>query len=273
MVPDLLPVTGVTGQAKVDGCLSACNYRVLALAVDAKRWRRDSKARGDSGLHRMGRMGGNHRFAKHRFRRIRDPVNSYSFEAVTGDWSRGGAATSGRAEKEPGILEFCSARRRQIWAAENADYDRASLDEGECNRVLIATEKALGAVDGVKYPVAFTLSGVTTSVDRLEDDIPRDVGEVFPDLLEYSIGYLGGIVHRAGVLLRKKGIAGERFFESPTDDDLGSQISERDRRAVSLFKSIASGDDVALDATREAADLGYDFGCYLLLVLVHGWGV
>ncbi len=54
-----------------------------------------------------------------------------------------------------------------------------------------------------------------------------------------------------------------------TDHDLGREICEGDRGAVALGQRVAGGDDAILDPTGEAADLGHDFGGYLLLVFVH----
>ena len=58
-----------------------------------------------------------------------------------------------------------------------------------------------------------------------------------------------------------------------TDHDLGREIGEGHRGAVALGERVAGGDDSILDSTGEAADLGDDFGGYLLLVFIHGWGV
>ena len=82
---------------------------------------------------------------------------------------------------------------------------------------------------------------------------------------------ISGEASRAsGVLLGEEGITGESFAETMTDDDLGREIGEGDRGAVALGERVTGGDDSILDSTGEAADLGHDFGGYLLFVFVHG---
>ena len=80
---------------------------------------------------------------------------------------------------------------RQVWAAENADDDPASVDERQGNRVLIAAQETLGAVDRVEDPVAFTFAGVVTAVECLDHCLRRDPGDVAPYLLEDPLGHLG----------------------------------------------------------------------------------
>ena len=63
---------------------------------------------------------------------------------------------------------------RQVRAAHHPQHDSTMLDSGQRDRILLATQEALGPIDGIEHPVRLGRCIVITGIDRCEYLFCRD---------------------------------------------------------------------------------------------------
>lgn len=125
----------------------------------------------------------------------------------------------------------------EVWASEDADCGCAAFDVGEGDGVLLVSEEALCAIDGVEGPEAGVVGVSGADVDGVEEGV---FGGVRPDGLDggergLAVGGVVGVAEELGVLLADEDDGGaETLAKDPGDDGLGGEVGDGDGGLVVL---------------------------------------
>ena len=166
------------------------------------------------------------------------------------------------------------ARRGEVGAAEDAEFDGAVADEGEGNAVLLAAQETLGAVDGVEGPAALAGregGGVgVAEIDGGDEVVGGGFGPRAALVERGEAGFEVGLVF--GLLEERAGFFGDQaaphdagLSEGAGDDGLGGEVADGDGGGVVLGhgpEGVEGALDVAADGGRglDGGDRGLDRG-------------
>ena len=168
-----------------------------------------------------------------------------------GQRPRLGALAANRAQQaaEP------SVRAREVRASEDADQDASVLDQTEGDRVLLAAQEALRAVDRVERPVPL-LGAVrrdASDVDPVECLIGTDAGTAYlAHVLDHLVAsrLVAGFPQRRGILLPDHRVDSGMVQQRRADQRLGGEVGDRHGAAVLLLEG-GGGDQALLDTLAD----------------------
>ncbi len=257
VIPDLLLVPLLRRKPEIDRGIAPRDGGVLALTVDAERRQPDAEAFGDARRVVLGRVGRFDGFAEARLRGIVDPGdrNRCLRAAVQGP-DPGAAPLFGDEETAAASIGPVGIHR-QVRAPEHAEHHFALDDQRQRDGILLAPQKALGAVDRIEGPVATgraaaVVAGVDQVEHRIGTDARCDLGDGFDDACEQR--GIPGLAQLAGVLFANEPQRREGAAERPRHDGLRAEIRDRDRRLVLLRDRLVRY-QIRLDGTAQAAGL------------------
>lgn len=278
VVPDFFYVVFACGKAEVGIGLSSGDDGILGLAVEAGGFAGAADMLEDAvGVADVGMFFFNGSADA-------DGLIGVVVEASDADWGFAGVvegALEGALASDAGVeaavgvgeVEGCSEVAREVGAPECADGGLAAFDEAEADGVLLASEEALGAIDGVECPEAGRGGVALAFVDGAQDVALGGIGPCAADGLDggCEVGGVGRVAEEAGIFFADEFEVAEALGKDAGDDGLRGEVGDGDGAFV-VFGDGADLLERLLDLSADASGEGDGFrgGGEEAGIVVHG---
>lgn len=295
VVPDLLLVVLLDGQAKVNVTGTTGDGAVLSLRVQSHARGSDAEELSDGGVVALGGVRGLNTLTEDSLGDVGDGTHGDGLagsESSAGQGTAGSALTENGGEQDTvggggGLLGTSAGIQAggiidgEVRGTDGTDLDVAVDHQAEADSVLAATEEALGTVDGVKSPdAARGATGAVAVINDLEhallagqratEDVVAllivqlDVLDQAPDLSAQVLVLAEG----AGLLLGNNFVVGEVLADGGDDESLGAEVADGDGGLVILGDGTLSLLEEDL-LSQETRPLDGQFGNVTFLLVGH----